>query len=261
MSLTRQSAVRLLIGSCAAGLCTSAYDFIINSQRPSKKFQQVCFLQQNVIILVHPETPITIVATWMKKSRKIASARQRARRISRSVPFHQLRTELDPETQEMHLVHDGRRWPLPDEPVDEYTAALALERADALHIAGHYLRQQLRALRPLNEFGHQALPHGQVTVSTRVVGRLAEMLDPGPDCALPFVFAPKPQSHEIYKLNRYWEIGLHCLALQAAGFPKLASAIKKTTDDLEVSERDVYRGLSVIGWKPVKSKSRPKKKD
>lgn len=183
----------------------------------------------------------------MKKSRKIASARQRARRISHSVPFHQLRTELDPKTQEMRLVSDGHRWPLPDEQVDEYTAVLALERADALHITGRYLRQRLTALRPLNEFGHQALPHGQVTVSARVIGRLAEMLDPGSDCALPFVFAPKRQSDEIYKRNRYWEIGLHCLAVQTAGFPKLASAVKKTTEDLGVSERDVYRGLRVIG--------------
>jgi hypothetical protein len=183
----------------------------------------------------------------MKKTPKIASARERARRISRTVPFHRLRTELNPETQEMHLVHDGQHWPPRGEQVDEYTAVLALERTNALHIAGHYLRQRLTASPPLNEFGHQALPHGQVTVSARVVGRLAEMLDPGPNCALPFVFAPKRQSYEIYKRNRYWEIGLHCLAVQAAGFPKLASAVKKTTEDLEVSERDVYRGLSVIG--------------
>ena len=155
----------------------------------------------------------------MKKTPKIASARERARRISRTVPFHRLRTELNPETQEIHLLHDGQHWPLPGEQIDEYTAVLALERAGALHIAGHYLRQRLTALRPLNEFGHQALPHGQVTVSARVVGRLAEMLDPGPNCALPFVFAPKRQSDEIYKRNRYWEIGLHCLAVQAAGFP------------------------------------------
>jgi hypothetical protein len=75
----------------------------------------------------------------------------------------------------MHLLHDGRRWPLPGEQVDEYTAVLALERAGALHIAGHYLRQRLTALQPLNKFGHQALPHGQVTVSARVARSVEEL--------------------------------------------------------------------------------------
>jgi hypothetical protein len=232
--------------------------FTIDAECPPESRTRVVPGGRPVIILVHCETRIPTAAIGMKKSRKIASARQRARRISHSVPFHQLRTELDPKTQEMRLVSDGQRWPLPDEQVDEYTAVLALERADALHIAGRYLRQRLAVPQPLNEFGHRARPYGQIAISARVVCRLAEMLDPSPTCALPFVFAPKRQSYEIYRRNRYWEIGLHCLAVQA-GFPKLASAIKKTTEDLEVSERDVYRGLSIIGGNRSGSKDRLRK--
>jgi hypothetical protein len=160
----------------------------------------------------------------------------------------------------MKLVNDGQRWPRPDEQVDEYTAVLALERADALHITGRYLRQRLTAPQPLNEFGHRAGPYGQIAISARVVGKLAEMLDPGPDCELPFVFAPKRHSDEIYKLNRYREIGSYCRELQAGRFHKLDSAIKKTIDDLGVSERDVYRGLSVVGGKRPVSKGRLRKR-
>ena len=199
---------------------------------------------------------LQFLAALMGKSRKIASARERAHQISRSVPFHQLRSELDPKTQEMKLVNDGQCWPRPDEQVDEYTAVLALERANALYITGRYLRQRLTVPQPLNEFGHRARSYGQIAISARVVSRLAEMLDPSPNCPLPFVFALKQHSYEIYKLNRYREIASYCRALQAAGFHKLDSAIKKTTVDLGVSERDVYRGLRVVAGKPVKSKSR-----
>ena len=190
-------------------------------------------------------------------------ARERARTIPNTVPFHRLRTEsviLDSGTEEVRLVHDGQRWPSDDEPIDENTAVLALQRGDKLQkeaarIVGRYLRDsKFRRLK--NDFS-------RVAVSYRVLAYLADMIDPPEDCAFPFVFQFKPHSDAVFKLDRYAEIGRHycavlrkleeCFKVSPGKIKKVRglsdAAVKQTTQDLGVSRTDVYRGLRVVRGK------------
>jgi hypothetical protein len=194
----------------------------------------------------------------------IPSARERARTIPNTVPFHRLRTEsviLDSGAEEVRLVHDGQRWPSNDEPIEENTVVLALQRGDKLQkgaarIVGRYLRES-KSRRLKNDFS-------QVAVSYRVLAYLADMIDPPEDCAFPFVFQFKRHSDVVFKLARYAQIGRHYCAVlreleecfksspgktKKKGRGLSDAAVKQTTKDLGVSKTDVYRALRVIRGK------------
>ena len=178
----------------------------------------------------------------MEKTRKIASASDRARQADNAKPFlrPRIRIKENPNTKKVKVsvVHDGQRWPSSEEPVDEETMIFALQHGtnpDARRIIGRYLRE--------NE-----------TRSLRVLEYLADMIDPPEHCAYPFIFQFKRHNVEIYKLNRYLEIGRRCRAIQNGG--RLKDAINRMLDNFGVSKRDVYRGLSLLEGKMP---SRPKK--
>jgi hypothetical protein len=175
----------------------------------------------------------------MEKTRKIASASDRARQAANTKPFLRPRIKGDPDIEEVSVVHNGQRWPSSEEPVDEKTAIFALQHGtnpEARRIIGRYLRET-------------------ETRSLRVLGYLADMIDPPEDCSYPFIFQFKKHSDKVHKLNRYAEIGLHCRALHDQRGGALKDAIYQTKMDLGVSVRDIYRGLDVIPGKIVGGKS------
>ncbi len=189
----------------------------------------------------------------MTKHRKTDSARDRARKIQSSVPFSNLRTELNPDTQEVRLVHHGQRWPGPDEPIDEQSALLALQRGnqtEARFIVGRYLRERFRfASRPRDENKRLRLPFGQTSISVRVLANLADMIDPPQDCVLPFIFEFRPHSDEIYKLGRYAEIGRYYLSV----LEKLKKEKKESAGCLspQLLQRLRISGLAVLTFLEV----------
>jgi hypothetical protein len=206
----------------------------------------------------------------MTKHRKIDSARDRARKIQNSVPFSNQRTELNPDTQEVRLVHHGQRWPGPDEPIDEQSVLLALQRGNqtkARLIVGRYLREGVRfANRPRGENNRLRLPLDQTSISVRVLAYLADMIDPPEDCVLPFIFEFRQHSDEIYKLGRYAEIGRYYLRVletlrkenkRERGLSE--SAVATTSEDLGVSRTEVFRGLRVIRGRDAENRCTPKR--